>query len=75
MQSFVENVHVAGDWVPPLAHRTGERRREGATYGQFVDRDLQRHLSDTEILPQRVGTPFEVLWLGLARYWRKKKGL
>ena len=38
----------------------------------FIDRDMRRHLSEADILPHRVGAPFEVSWLGLARYWRKK---
>jgi len=46
---------------------TGPRR-----YAEFVDRELQRHLSGPRSLPHRVGATFELSWLGLARYWRKR---
>ena len=41
-------------------------------YAEFVDRELQRHLSGPRSLPHRVGATFELSWLGLARYWRKR---
>jgi len=72
MQSFVENLQVAAAWVRRSLTEPGNDDDKARRYAEFVDRELQRHLSDTEILPHRVGAPFEVSWLGLARYWRKK---
>jgi len=75
MASFVENLQVAADWVRRSLSEPGSDDEKARRYAEFVDHELQRHLSDTEILPHRVGAPFEVSWLGLARYWRTKKGL
>jgi hypothetical protein len=75
MHSFVENLHVAANWVRRSLSEPGSDDEKARRYAEFVDCELQRHLSDTEILPHRVGAPFEVSWQGLARYWRKKKGL
>jgi|KBSSwiStaDraftv2_1062776.scaffolds.fasta_scaffold64665_2 glyoxylase-like metal-dependent hydrolase (beta-lactamase superfamily II) len=72
MQSFVENLQVAAEWVRRSLTEPGTDDEKARRYAEFVDRELQRHLSDAEILPHRVGAPFEVSWLGLARYWRKK---
>jgi len=72
MQSFVENLQAAADWVRRSLTETGSDEEKARRYAEFVDRELQRHLSDAEILPHRVGAPFEVSWLGLARYWRKR---
>jgi len=49
----------------------GSDDEKARRYAEFVDRELQRHLSDTEILPHRVGAPVEVSWRR-ARYWRKR---
>jgi hypothetical protein len=63
---------VAADWVRRSLAEPGSDDEKAGRYAEFVDRELQQHLSDMEILPYRVGAPFEVSWLGLARYWRKK---
>lgn len=72
MQSFVENLQVAAAWVRRSLAEPGTDDEKARRYAEFVDRELQRHLSDAEILPHRVGAPFEVSWLGLARYWGKR---
>lgn len=72
MQSFVENLHAAANWVRQSLGEEGSDDEKSRRYAEFVDHELRRHLSDAEILPHRVGAPFEVSWLGLARYWRKK---
>jgi hypothetical protein len=60
MQSFVENLHVAADWVRRSLTEPGSDAEKARRYAEFVDRELQRHLSDTEILPHRVGAPVGV---------------
>jgi len=72
MQSFVENLQIAAEWVRRSLHEPDSDEEKARRYAEFVDRELRRHLSDREILPHRVGAPFEVSWLGLARYWRKR---
>ena len=47
-------------------------RDRARRYAEHVDRELKRHLTEEQILPHLVGAPFEVSWLGLARYWRKE---
>lgn len=54
------------------AREPGDDDEKARRYADFVDRELRRHLSDAEVLPHRVGAPFEVSWLGLAPYWRRK---
>jgi glyoxylase-like metal-dependent hydrolase (beta-lactamase superfamily II) len=72
LQSFVENLRAAADWVRKSLLEPGTDEEKARDYAEFIDRELRRHLRDAEILPHRVGAPFEVSWLGLARYWRKK---
>jgi glyoxylase-like metal-dependent hydrolase (beta-lactamase superfamily II) len=72
LQSFVENLRASAEWVRRSLLEPGSDDEKARGYAEFVDRELRRHLSDADILPHRVGAPFEVSWLGLARYWRKK---
>jgi hypothetical protein len=72
MEFFVETLHVAANWVHRSLTEPGSDDEKARRYAEFVDRELQRHLSDTEILQHSVGAPVEVSWLGLARYWRKR---
>lgn len=72
LQSFVENLRAMAEWVRQSLVEPGSDEEKARAYAEFVDRELRRHLTDQEILPHRVGAPFEVSWLGLARYWRKK---
>jgi hypothetical protein len=37
-----------------------------------VRRELRRQMTDEQMASYGVAAPFEMLWLGLARYWRKK---
>ena len=62
LQSLMENL------------RRGTDEERAARYADYVNRELRRHLTDEHIVPHNVGAPFEVSWLGLARYWRTKGG-
>jgi glyoxylase-like metal-dependent hydrolase (beta-lactamase superfamily II) len=50
---------------------TDEERR-----AKFVDelrRELRRHMTDAQLSTYGVVAPFDLLWMGLARYWRKRR--
>jgi glyoxylase-like metal-dependent hydrolase (beta-lactamase superfamily II) len=74
LQSLVENLRASAEWVRASLAAPGTDEERARGYAEYVDRELQRHLTDEQILPHLVGAPFEVSWLGLARYWRKKGG-
>ena len=74
LQSLVENLRESADWVRRSLLEPGTDEERAARYAEYVNRELQRHLTDEQILPHHVGAPFEVSWLGLARYWRKRAG-
>ena len=74
LQSLVENLRASADWVRASLREPGTDEERAQRYAEYVNRELRRHLTDEQILPHHVGAPFEVSWLGLARYWRKKGG-
>jgi len=71
MQSLAENLRDSAEWVRRSLLEPGTDEQRAARYADYVNRELQRHLTEEQILPHHVGAPFEVSWLGLARYWRK----
>jgi glyoxylase-like metal-dependent hydrolase (beta-lactamase superfamily II) len=72
LQSLVENLTSAAEWVRRSLAEPGTDDEKASRYAEYLTRELRRHLSDDEIPPHRVGAPFEVSWHGLARYWRKR---
>jgi len=72
LQSLVENLRASADWVRRSLLEPGTDEERAARYADYVNRELRRHLTDEQILPHHAGAPFEVSWLGLARYWRKR---
>ena len=72
LQSLVENLRSSAEWVRASLLELGSDDERARGYAEYVDRELKRHLTEEQILPHLVDAPFEVSWLGLARYWRKK---
>jgi glyoxylase-like metal-dependent hydrolase (beta-lactamase superfamily II) len=72
LQSLIENLTTAAEWVRRSLLEPGADDEKARRYAEYLVRELSRHLTDDQIPPHRVGAPFEVSWLGLARYWRKK---
>ena len=46
-----------------------DRRR---TFAEHIKRELRRQMTETQMASYGVAAPFEMLWDGLARYWRKR---
>lgn len=72
MQTLVENLRTSS----ALARATlalevpdAERRRR---FADDLTRELRRQMTDAQMASYGVAAPFEMLWEGLARYWRQK---
>jgi hypothetical protein len=50
----------------------GSDEERSERFAGDLRRELRRSMSDTQISAYEGGAPFRVLWVGLARYWRKK---
>ena len=72
LRALVENLTSAGEWVRQSLGGAGSDEEKARRYADYVEDELQRHLTEDERRPHHVGAPFEVSWQGLARYWRKK---
>jgi hypothetical protein len=43
-------------------------------FADHLRHELRRKMSEAQLLAYEAGAPLHLLWLGLARYWRKKNG-
>jgi len=41
-------------------------------FAEQVMRELRRQMTDAQLASYSLAAPPELLWLGLARYWRKR---
>ena len=42
-------------------------------FAEDLRRELRRKMSETQVAAYEIAAPFHLLWLGLARYWRKRR--
>jgi hypothetical protein len=52
-----------------MAATDEERRR---TFAEEMKRELRRQMTEAQMSAYGAAAPFEMLWDGLARYWRKR---
>jgi hypothetical protein len=50
----------------------GSDEERAARFADQVRREFRREMSEAQLASYGVAAPFELLWLGLARYWRKR---
>jgi hypothetical protein len=61
-------------WVRSTLKDPGTDEERSRTFAERLRHDMRRYLTDAQMAAYPVAAPFEMLWLGLARYWRKKDG-
>ena len=72
LQSLLENLERAAGWVRETLEEPGTDDERASRYAERLRHDLRRHMTEAQMAAYPVAAPFEQLWLGLARYWRKK---
>jgi glyoxylase-like metal-dependent hydrolase (beta-lactamase superfamily II) len=69
-----ENLTTVAELVrASLAEEGSDEERRA----RFVDRlrlELRRQMAEGQALSYEAATPLDLMWLGLARYWRKRQG-
>ena len=63
---------VTEAWVRHTLEEPGSDEERSRTFADRLRNDMRRQMSDLQVAAYPVAAPFEQLWLGLARYWRKK---
>jgi glyoxylase-like metal-dependent hydrolase (beta-lactamase superfamily II) len=72
LQTLLDNLQTAGRLVLETLEEQGtddERRRR---FAERIGRELRRTMTEEQVAAYGSAAPFDLLWLGLARYWRKR---
>jgi glyoxylase-like metal-dependent hydrolase (beta-lactamase superfamily II) len=72
LAQLLENLSVTADLVRASLEGEGSDEERSHRFGEDLRRELRRTMTDAHVDAYEGGTPFHVLWRGLARYWRKR---
>jgi len=72
LETLWENLGEMAKWVRHTLDEPGTDEERSRRFADRLRHDMRRQMNEVQIAAYPVAAPFELLWLGLARYWRKK---
>jgi glyoxylase-like metal-dependent hydrolase (beta-lactamase superfamily II) len=72
LETLWSNLEAMASWVRHALDEPGSDDERSRGFADRLRQDMRRQMNDVQIAAYPVAAPFEQLWLGLARYWRKK---
>lgn len=73
LQALLENLQTVATMVRDSLSAEGSDDERSARFADDVRRDMRRRMTDAQVEAYGLSAPFHLLWLGLARYWRKRE--
>lgn len=74
LQALVDNLETTAGIVRTRLLEPGTDEEKSCRFAEGLQRELRRHMTDAQLAAYMVAAPPELLWAGLARYWRKRPG-
>ena len=74
LETLWQNLQEMARWVRHTLDEGGSDEERSRTFAERLRQDMRRQMNEVQIAAYPVAAPFEQLWLGLARYWRKRTG-
>lgn len=74
LQALIENLETFSALVRESLLEPENEEQHSRRFADQVRRELRRQMTEAQLTAYEVAAPFELLWLGLARYWRKRSG-
>lgn len=74
LQTLIENLETTAGMVRGRLAEPGTDQEKSGRFADNLTRQLRRQMTDAQLDAYSLASPFDLLWLGLARYWRKKVG-
>jgi glyoxylase-like metal-dependent hydrolase (beta-lactamase superfamily II) len=74
LEMLWHNLQEMATWVRHTLGEPGSDEDRSRTFADRLRQDMRRQMNDVQVAAYPVAAPFEQLWLGLARYWRKRNG-
>jgi glyoxylase-like metal-dependent hydrolase (beta-lactamase superfamily II) len=72
LQTLLQNLEHTAALVRGTLTDPGTDDERSRAFAESLRHEMRRHMTETQLAAYPVAAPFEMLWLGLARYWRKK---
>lgn len=72
LQALVEHLKTFAGFVRSSLAEGGSDEDRAESFARQVRQELRGQMSEAQLASYSAAAPFELLWLGLARYWRKR---
>ena len=73
LQTFLRNLDVIAGLVRTGLSEPGTDEERSHRFAEALQREVRRQMTEEQIATYIVTAPPRLLWLGLARYWRKRQ--
>ncbi len=74
LQTLIDHLQTTSAIARRMLAEEGTDETRALRFADQIRRELRRQMTDAQISSYGVAAPFEMLFPGLARYWRKKDG-
>jgi glyoxylase-like metal-dependent hydrolase (beta-lactamase superfamily II) len=72
MQTLLDHLQTTARFARETLSQPGTDDDRRRTFAELLKRELRREMNEAQMASYGVAAPFEMLWDGLARYWRKR---
>ena len=72
LQALIDNLETMSGIVRKRLAEPGPDEEKARRFAEDVTRELRRQMNEPQVASYLAAAPPELLWLGLARYWKKK---
>jgi len=72
LQTLLQNLEEMAIWVRRTLTDPGTDDERSRAFADQLRHAMRQQMNEAQMAAYPVAAPFEMLWLGLARYWRKK---
>jgi glyoxylase-like metal-dependent hydrolase (beta-lactamase superfamily II) len=72
LQAVLDNLETLSGFVRVLAGAPTSDEEQSVRFAERLRHELRRQMTGAQLDSYDLAAPFEQLWLGLARYWRKR---
>jgi glyoxylase-like metal-dependent hydrolase (beta-lactamase superfamily II) len=72
LQALLENLRSMAAVVKASLQEPGTDDERARRFEEHLRREMRQHVTEAQLESYRVTAPPNLLWLGLARYWRKR---
>jgi glyoxylase-like metal-dependent hydrolase (beta-lactamase superfamily II) len=74
LMTLLQNLDTLAALVRVRLSEPGTDEEQSRRFADDLRQELRKEMTDAQVASYMAAAPLELVWLGLARYWRKKAG-